>query len=78
MLLFVSAFVALIAGQGTDGWEMPSWLSLHAAYEWRLPRILAAAAAGILLALAGTIIQRLSGNPMASPELLGISSSTPK
>lgn len=74
MLLFVSAFVALIAGQGTDGWEMPSWLSLHAAYEWRLPRILAAAAAGILLALAGTIIQRLSGNPMASPELLGISS----
>ena len=44
--------------------------------QWRLPRVLAAVAAGILLALAGTAIQRITGNPMASPEVLGISSGT--
>ncbi len=30
--------------------------------------------AGVMLAVAGCIIQRLTGNPMASPEVLGISS----
>ncbi|MBT9372218.1 Fe(3+)-hydroxamate ABC transporter permease FhuB [Rhizobium sp. CSW-27] len=39
----------------------------------RLPRILAAFAAGMMLAAAGTILQRLTGNEMASPEVLGIS-----
>ncbi|HCU0674566.1 TPA: iron ABC transporter permease, partial [Klebsiella michiganensis] len=41
---------------------------------WRWPRILAALFAGVMLAVAGCIIQRLTGNPMASPEVLGISS----
>ncbi len=41
---------------------------------WRWPRILAALMAGVMLAVAGCIIQRLTGNPMASPEVLGISS----
>lgn len=40
----------------------------------RWPRILAAMIAGVMLAVAGCIIQRLTGNPMASPEVLGISS----
>ncbi|WP_087018357.1 Fe(3+)-hydroxamate ABC transporter permease FhuB [Thaumasiovibrio subtropicus] len=44
--------------------------------EWRLPRLLAAGLAGAMLASAGTVIQRLSGNPMASPEVIGISSGT--
>jgi iron complex transport system permease protein len=39
----------------------------------RWPRLLASAAAGSLLAIAGTILQRLTGNPMASPEVLGVS-----
>jgi iron complex transport system permease protein len=39
----------------------------------RLPRILAAFGAGAMLAVAGTIMQRLTGNEMASPELLGVS-----
>ncbi|MDU7343508.1 Fe(3+)-hydroxamate ABC transporter permease FhuB [Enterobacter sp.] len=34
----------------------------------------AALIAGVMLAVAGCIIQRLTGNPMASPEVLGISS----
>lgn len=41
---------------------------------WRLPRVLAAMAAGLLLAVAGVLVQRLTGNPLASPEVLGISS----
>lgn len=41
---------------------------------WRWPRVLSALFAGVMLAVAGCIIQRLTGNPMASPEVLGISS----
>jgi iron complex transport system permease protein len=40
----------------------------------RLPRVGAAVAAGMLLAVAGVLLQRLTGNPMASPEVTGISS----
>ncbi|WP_411037259.1 Fe(3+)-hydroxamate ABC transporter permease FhuB [Shinella sp. BYT-45] len=39
----------------------------------RLPRILAAAACGVLLAAAGVVIQRLTANPLAAPELAGVS-----
>lgn len=42
--------------------------------DFRWPRILGALSAGAMLATAGVLIQRLTGNPMASPELLGISS----
>lgn len=40
----------------------------------RLPRTLSAAATGVMLASAGVLIQTLTRNPMASPEVLGISS----
>ncbi|MCV6574752.1 MAG: Fe(3+)-hydroxamate ABC transporter permease FhuB [Cohaesibacter sp.] len=43
-------------------------------FELRTPRVLSAAAAGCLLAMAGVILQRLSGNEMASPEVVGVSS----
>lgn len=50
-------------------------LDLSGAFlDWRWPRVLAALAAGALLAMAGTITQRVSGNPMASPEVLGLTS----
>ncbi|WP_309265895.1 Fe(3+)-hydroxamate ABC transporter permease FhuB [Aeromonas salmonicida] len=67
---------SLLFGQGMHGWSWPSWLRWQAQLEWRLPRTLAAGAAGILLALAGTLLQRVSNNPMASPELLGVSGGT--
>ncbi|XKE44535.1 Fe(3+)-hydroxamate ABC transporter permease FhuB [Halomonas organivorans] len=66
------AVVALLAGQTGSGWQWASpgdWALL----QWRLPRVLAAAGCGVMLAIAGTLIQRLTANPMASPELLGIS-----
>lgn len=41
---------------------------------WRWPRMVGSLAAGAMLAVAGVLVQRLTRNPLASPELLGISS----
>lgn len=81
IVILVAGLVAvmlasLLVGQGMHGWSWPSWLRWQAQLEWRLPRALAAGAAGVLLALAGTLLQRVSNNPMASPELLGVSGGT--
>ncbi|MGS3140091.1 Fe(3+)-hydroxamate ABC transporter permease FhuB [Aeromonas sanarellii] len=76
MGLLVAILASLLFGQGMHGWSWPSWLRWQAQLEWRLPRTLAAGAAGVLLALAGTLLQRVSNNPMASPELLGVSGGT--
>lgn len=76
MGLLVAILASLLFGQGMHGWGWPSWLRWEAQLEWRLPRTLAAGAAGVLLALAGTLLQRVSNNPMASPELLGVSGGT--
>ncbi|GGY09490.1 Fe3+-hydroxamate ABC transporter permease FhuB [Litchfieldella qijiaojingensis] len=72
LALAIIALMALFAGQGADGWY---WLSSQqwSVMEWRLPRLLAAAGSGVMLAIAGTLIQRVTANPMASPEVLGIS-----
>ncbi|WPC06502.1 Fe(3+)-hydroxamate ABC transporter permease FhuB [Pseudomonas sp. MBLB4123] len=69
-LLGLALLLALALGQGPDGWR---WHLAESLLELRAPRVIAAAAAGLMLALAGTLIQRLTGNPMASPELMGIS-----
>ncbi|MFM5360146.1 Fe(3+)-hydroxamate ABC transporter permease FhuB [Aeromonas veronii] len=74
--LLLAVVASLLVGQGMMGWSWPSWLRWQAQLEWRLPRTLAAGAAGVLLALAGTLLQRVSNNPMASPELLGVSGGT--
>ncbi len=41
---------------------------------WRWPRTVAALSAGMMLGVAGVYTQRLTGNPLASPEVLGVSS----
>ncbi len=63
----------LHTGRTLEGWQWTSGESWMALWPWRVPRMLASAAAGTALALAGTLLQRVSGNPMASPELLGVS-----
>lgn len=45
-------------------------------FVFRCPRVMLAAATGTMLALTGVMLQRLTQNPMAGPELLGISSGT--
>ena len=74
--LVLATAVGLLVGQGAEGWQMPLANGDWSTLPWRWPRLLAAGAAGVLLALAGTLIQRVTGNPMASPEVLGISGGT--
>jgi iron complex transport system permease protein len=70
LLVLASAlFLSLFVGQGGDGWAVAS-----APLPWRWPRALAAASCGAMLGVAGALLQRNTGNPLASPELLGISS----
>ncbi|MDO6443157.1 Fe(3+)-hydroxamate ABC transporter permease FhuB [Marinobacter sp. 2_MG-2023] len=76
VLLLVSIVAALFVTQSPGGWVLNDTAQWASIANWRLPRVLAAAGAGILLALAGATIQRMTGNPMASPEVLGISSGT--
>ncbi|MGJ9424886.1 FecCD family ABC transporter permease [Nesterenkonia halotolerans] len=41
--------------------------------QWRLPRTLAAILLGALLAMAGAVFQTVTHNPLASPDILGLS-----
>lgn len=72
-LLAMLFLIALFIGHQTDGWfiSVDSYL-----LKIRYPRILLAMSCGIMLAVSGVLLQRLTLNPMASPELLGISSGT--
>ncbi|HGE4760826.1 TPA: Fe(3+)-hydroxamate ABC transporter permease FhuB [Escherichia coli] len=74
VLLIIAVVVALSFGRDAHGWTWASGALLDDLMPWRWPRIMAALFAGVMLAVAGCIIQRLTGNPMASPEVLGISS----
>lgn len=71
-LLMFSALVALDVGNGVHGWTWARPDQLGDLIAWRLPRMTGAAAAGAMLAMAGVILQRLTGNDMASPEVLGL------
>lgn len=66
------AILALV-GRVPGGWALLDRETLMAFLPNRLPRLAGAAAAGGLLALAGALLQRLTANPLASPEVLGVS-----
>ncbi|MET3580998.1 iron complex transport system permease protein [Mesorhizobium robiniae] len=72
-LLLVIA-VALFVGRTPEGWHIAFGGDFADLMPWRLPRVAAAAMAGLMLALAGLLIQKITGNALASPELLGVSS----
>lgn len=81
-LLAVAAMIAIVASLalGSAGLDAP-WAGLAAGdpltrtivLELRLPRALAAFGTGIVLALAGVLMQALLRNPLADPYVLGIS-----
>ncbi|WP_394210373.1 Fe(3+)-hydroxamate ABC transporter permease FhuB [Psychrobacter piscatorii] len=58
--------------QDINGWGISTDWALT--QQYRLPRSLSAAATGLMLAVAGVLLQTLTRNPMASPEVLGVSS----
>lgn len=78
LLVGLALFLVLLVvassclGHGPKGWAWASGENLRALWPWRGPRILGALGAGICLALAGVLVQRLTDNPMASPELIGV------
>jgi len=74
VVLLIGLTLALMLGKNAGGWHWSLGAELDALLPWRWPRVLSALAAGMMLAVAGTLIQKLTGNPMASPEVLGISS----
>lgn len=73
VFLLIAACAALLLGRDNQGWYVATDAFL---WQLRYPRLLLAAACGIMLAVCGVVLQRLTLNPMASPELLGISSGT--
>ena len=74
LVLLIGLTLALMLGKNAGGWHWSLGAALDSLLPWRWPRVLSALAAGMMLAVAGTLIQKLTGNPMASPEVLGISS----
>ncbi|MBN6066424.1 Fe(3+)-hydroxamate ABC transporter permease FhuB [Aggregatibacter actinomycetemcomitans] len=67
LLVFLLGFVNTL-----NGWR---WLwDWHLIENHRLTRSITAMATGAMLAAGGTILQRITQNPIASPEVLGISS----
>ncbi|MBM6550511.1 Fe(3+)-hydroxamate ABC transporter permease FhuB [Marinomonas ostreistagni] len=69
LLIAIMAYGFIDLSQGNWQWHWPS------AYQWQIrwPRLLTAAATGLGLAVAGVILQRLIYNPLASPDILGVS-----
>ncbi|MCG7507335.1 Fe(3+)-hydroxamate ABC transporter permease FhuB [Mesorhizobium retamae] len=69
----VTLAIALLLGRGLQGWSLASDGEMLAdLVAWRLPRVIVAATCGGMLAAAGVVIQRVTSNPLASPEVLGI------
>ena len=69
--VLASITVAMMLNNDGAGWRwyIPSDFDISA----RVPRITIALGAGICMAVAGTVLQRLINNPLASPDLLGVS-----
>nr|WP_281502844.1 Fe(3+)-hydroxamate ABC transporter permease FhuB [Ancylobacter crimeensis] len=72
-LVVLLAIVGLTVGRSGEGWHLAVGADFIELFPMRAPRLLAAGAAGAMLAAAGLVLQRLTGNPMAGPEVLGVS-----
>jgi iron complex transport system permease protein len=64
--------LAIVIGRNGAAWSIGSPDNWAAVSPWRVPRTCEAWAAGAMLATAGALLQRSTGNAMASPEMLGI------
>jgi ABC-type Fe3+-siderophore transport system permease subunit len=73
-VLAAAILAGLFLGRAVDGtWTIASGATAGDLLPLRAPKVLATLASGAMLAVAGAILQRLTGNEMASPEVLGIS-----
>ncbi len=72
-IVFLVLVAALLVGRDATGaWRFFGHAEWDEVMPWRAPRFVAAAAGGAALAVAGFILQRLTANPLVSPEILGI------
>ncbi|MCL1046971.1 Fe(3+)-hydroxamate ABC transporter permease FhuB [Shewanella electrodiphila] len=74
--VFTTLFNQVTHGQGVTNGQEVSWIwAIPDAFGWQIqwPRLITSAAAGAGLAVAGVLLQRLIYNPLASPDILGIS-----
>ncbi|MGI2033948.1 Fe(3+)-hydroxamate ABC transporter permease FhuB [Rhizobium panacihumi] len=74
VLAIITIVIALMVGRTPDGF---TWATANEAAQllpWRWPRVAGALAAGGMIALSGCLMQRMTGNHLASPELIGVSS----
>nr|WP_022888399.1 iron ABC transporter permease [Agromyces italicus] len=79
VLLVVLAFVSLLLGDAKLlGGDVLNWVTGQAGplvefvMNTRAPRVAAAVLAGAALAVAGTVVQAVSRNPLAEPAILGV------
>lgn len=72
LLLALGGLALCVAPNAMGNFTLQS--DFHVIEQFRLPRTLSAMATGIMLATAGVLLQNLTRNPMASPEVMGISS----
>ncbi len=70
LALLTVAALTLFAARGDAGWS----LATADIISLRYPRLITALFAGAAFAAAGVVLQRLVHNPLASPDILGVSS----
>lgn len=79
MLAAIGGCVAIVTlasffvAQDQGGWLLLSMSEFQQIFSMRWPRVVATAAAGGLLGVSGAMLQRLTSNPLAGPEVLGVS-----
>ncbi|WP_114417592.1 Fe(3+)-hydroxamate ABC transporter permease FhuB [Marinospirillum perlucidum] len=70
-VLLVCVVISLMLAPSEQGWVFAWPQDLVLSLRW--PRLVAALAAGGILAVAGVLLQRLIRNPLASPDIMGLS-----
>ncbi|MCD2255513.1 iron ABC transporter permease [Lactobacillus sp. CC-MHH1034] len=74
LLLFMNSLLLGVHNYALSDFFASQSQNFAIIWQLRLPRVLAAAIVGALLALAGKLLQTVSNNPIADPSLLGINS----
>lgn len=72
-MIAIVGILGLVLGRGPQGWGAATGDLFTELLPFRGPRLVAAGAAGALLGAAGCLMQRLTANPLAGPEVLGVS-----
>lgn len=68
----LAAILALLVYRNASGLAFGAGNELIFSFRW--PRVLAAACAGAAMAISGAMLQRVLRNPLASPDIIGVTS----